>query len=241
MAVLAVDIGGSRTRALLLRERPGAGTHETMPQPVEMAARAAGQALHLDDLLAFLGGHCDRSAEPIEAVGVSVAGVLGDDRRTVRQALNVGWRDVPLAAVLGSRFRCPVVLDTDAFAAARAELRLGAGRRLSTFLYVTIGTGIGHALILDHRLWRGVHGAASTFGHLKTHADAGVPVSAAVADACASMRPAAAWPGWPGAPETPAARMTAPPWSRQRRTANRGLRRSSTRRTTPLPWRSATR
>ena len=175
MAVLAVDIGGSRTRALLLRGRPGAGTLETMPLPAEMASRAAGQALSLTDLLAFLGGHCDRSAEPIEAVGVSIAGVLGDDRRTVRQALNVGWRDVPLAAVLGSRFRCPVVLDTDAFAAARAELRLGAGRRLSTFLYVTIGTGIGHALILDHRLWRGVHGAASTFGHLKTHADADVP------------------------------------------------------------------
>ena len=175
MAVLAVDIGGSRTRALLLRDHPSARTHETMPPPVEMAVRAAGQALHLDDLLAFLGGHCDRSAEPIEAVGVSVAGVLDDDRRTVRQALNVGWRDVPLQAALDDRFRCPVVLDTDAFAAARAELRLGAGRRHSTFLYVTIGTGIGHALVLDGRLWRGVHGAASTFGHLKSHADADVP------------------------------------------------------------------
>ena len=212
MAVLAVDIGGSRTRALLLRDRPGAGTHETMPRPAEMAARAAGQALHLDDLLAFLGGHCDRSAEPIEAVGVSVAGVLGDDRRTVRQALNVGWRDVPLAAALGSRFRCPVVLDTDAFAAARAELRLGAGRRLSTFLYVTIGTGIGHALILDHRLWRGVHGAASTFGHLKTHADAGVPCACGGRGCLCQYASGRGMAGLARAPETPAARVTAPPW-----------------------------
>ncbi len=175
MAVLAVDIGGTRTRALLLREPPDAGPKGTPPRPVEMAARAAGQALQLSDLLAFLGTYRDGKQESLEAIGVSVAGVLDDDRRTVRQALNVGWRDVPLQAALDDRFRCPVVLDTDAFAAARAELRLGAGRRHSTFLYVTIGTGIGHALVLDGRLWRGVHGAASTFGHLKSHADADVP------------------------------------------------------------------
>ena len=175
MSVLAIDIGGTRTRALLLREPPDAGPKGTPPQPVEMAARAAGQALSLSGLLDFLGAYCDRSGEQVEAIGVSLAGVLDGGRRTVRQALNVGWRDVPLAAALDDRFGCPLVLDTDAFAAARAELRLGAGRRHATFLYVTIGTGIGHALVLDGRLWRGVHGAASTFGHLKAHADADVP------------------------------------------------------------------
>ena len=177
MAVLAVDIGGTRTRALLIPDPPTACPPAEPLQPAELAARTAGQPLLLGDLLAFLVAYRDRAEEPVEAIGVSVAGVLGDDRRTVRQALNVGWRDVPLAGALHERFQCPVVLDTDAFAAASAEIRLGVGRRQPTFLYVTIGTGIGHALVLDGRLWRGVHGAASTFGHLKSSADADAPCS----------------------------------------------------------------
>ena len=177
MAILAVDIGGTRTRAALVPaaaggaplqlDRPGAGPEVQWLDPVEMPARGAGQPLSLKALLAFLDAHCRATAEPVDAVGVSVAGVLDGERRTVRQALNVGWREVPLAAALEARFGCPAVLDTDAFAAAGAEARLGAGRRHPTFLYVTIGTGIGHALVLEGRVWRGVHGAASTFGHLK--------------------------------------------------------------------------
>lgn len=173
MAVLAVDVGGTRTRALLVPDRPDGDLRAPPPEPVEMAVRAAGQPLPPSDLLDFLDRYCSAAALPVEAVGVSVAGLLDDQRRTVQRALNVGWRDEPLWTALHSRFRCPVVLETDAFAAAHAELRLGAGRRHATFVYVTIGTGIGHALVLEGRVWRGVRGAACTFGHLKTHADAG--------------------------------------------------------------------
>lgn len=173
MAVLAVDVGGTRTRALLLPYRPDGALWAAPPEPVEMAERAAGEPLSPGGLLDFLSRYCSAAALPVEAVGVSVAGLLDDQRRTVQRALNVGWRDEPLWTALHSRFGCPVVLETDAFAAAHAELRLGAGRRHATFLYVTIGTGIGHALVLEGRVWRGVRGAACTFGHLKTHAGDG--------------------------------------------------------------------
>lgn len=173
MAVLAVDVGGTRTRALLVPDRPDGDLRAPPPEPVEMAARTAGEPLPPSDLLDFLSRYCSAAALPVEAVGVSVAGLLDDQRRTVQRALNVGWRDEPLWTALHSRFRCPVVLETDAFAAAHAELRLGVGRRHATFLYVTIGTGIGHALVLEGRVWRGVRGAACTFGHLKTHSGDG--------------------------------------------------------------------
>ena len=180
MAILAVDIGGTRTRAALLpRSAGGAGKAagrlpEPALAPAEMPPRAPGERLPVAALLEFLSG-CAAAAGPIEAIGVSVAGVLSRDRGSVLQALNLGWTDVPLRAQLGARFGCPVVLDTDSFAAACAEARLGHGRGqpAPTFLYVTIGTGVGHALVLEGRLWRGVHGAASTFGHLRSHAVGG--------------------------------------------------------------------
>ena len=180
MAILAVDIGGTRTRAALLpRSAGGAGSDagrlpEPALAPAEMPPRAPGERLPVAALLEFLSG-CAAAAGAIEAIGVSVAGVLSRDRGSVRQALNLGWADVPLRAQLGARFGCPVVLDTDSFAAACAEARLGHGRGqpAPTFLFVTIGTGVGHALVLEGRLWRGVHGAASTFGHLRSHAVGG--------------------------------------------------------------------
>ena len=181
MAILAVDIGGTRTRAALLPRSVGdAGKAagrlpESALTPAEMAPRAPGERLPVAALLEFLAAYAASADPTIEAVGVSVAGVLSRDRGTVRQALNLGWTDVPLRAQLGARFGCPVVLDTDSFAAACAEARLGHGRGQPspTFLFVTIGTGVGHALVLEGRLWRGVHGAASTFGHLRSRVAGG--------------------------------------------------------------------
>ncbi len=180
MAILAVDIGGTRTRAALLPRSAGGAVPDAgrLPEPAlapaEMPPRAPGERLPVAALMEFLAAYA-ASADPIEAVGVSVAGVLSRDRGSVRQALNLGWTDVPLRAQLGARFGCPVVLDTDSFAAACAEARLGHGRGqpAPTFLYVTIGTGVGHALVLEGRLWRGVSGAASTFGHLRPRAAGG--------------------------------------------------------------------
>ena len=82
-------------------------------------------------------------------------------------ASNLGWRDVPLrdllsAALGGAR----VEVDKDTNAAALAEARLGAGRSLRHFLYVTVGTGIGGGEVLDGRLYRGATGGAGDIGHV---------------------------------------------------------------------------
>jgi glucokinase len=58
------------------------------------------------------------------------------------------------------------VLDNDANAGAYGEYAAGAGRGSRNMFYVTIGTGIGGALVLDGRLWRGASGFAGEFGHI---------------------------------------------------------------------------
>jgi glucokinase len=71
-----------------------------------------------------------------------------------------------LQAELRAATGLPVVLDNDANAGALGEYTVGAGRGSRNMFYVTIGTGIGGALILDGRLWRGVSGFAGEFGHI---------------------------------------------------------------------------
>src|SRR5256714_12349745 len=60
----------------------------------------------------------------------------------------------------------PVTLDNDANAGAMGEYTSGAGRGSRNMFYVTIGTGIGGAIIIDGKLWRGASGFAGEFGHI---------------------------------------------------------------------------
>ena len=63
------------------------------------------------------------------------------------------------------------VVENDANAAAYGELKLGAGRGSSNLFYATLGVGVGGALILDNRIWRGVSGFAGEFGYVAVNSD----------------------------------------------------------------------
>ena len=100
------------------------------------------------------------------AVGVGAAGFV-DPSGTVIFAPHLSWRDEPLQAVLAARLGLPVLVDNDANTAAHAEMRFGAGRGHRQALCVTLGTGIGGALVLDGGVVRGAHGIAGEFGHMQ--------------------------------------------------------------------------
>ena len=107
----------------------------------------------------------------MEAIGIAVAAVVDHSGGTVKVGENLGWRNVSLRSYLEKEFYRPVWVDVDAFCGALAEARLGSGADQEHFLFVVIGTGIGHALVLNQRIWRGMHGAANVFGHLKLERD----------------------------------------------------------------------
>lgn len=155
--VLAVDLGGTRLRAAL-SPRPGSGLC------LDHAHRAnAERPLAIRQVIEALSPVvADR---PIAAIGVSVAGTVEPDTGRIVLSDNLGWRSFPLAELLSAAFDVPVFVDTDTFCGARAEARWGQCGP-GAALYVAIGTGIGHAWLLDNRLWRGASGAANLFGHM---------------------------------------------------------------------------
>jgi glucokinase len=82
--------------------------------------------------------------------------------------------------MLSGRLGLPVYLDNDANTAALAEHELGAGRGHDDMVYVTISTGIGGALILNGKLYRGMHGMAGEVGHMFISDSTGYPCSCGV-------------------------------------------------------------
>ncbi|WP_134738739.1 ROK family protein [Nocardioides sp. 503] len=108
---------------------------------------------------------------PLASVGLSVAGLVDVARGRVRFSTHLPWQEDDTGARLSARWGVPVLLDNDVSCAAIAELAFGRGLSHSDFLLVTIGTGIGGAIVHRGRLWRGANGMAGEFGHVRVVPD----------------------------------------------------------------------
>lgn len=103
-------------------------------------------------------------------VGLAAAGFVSSDRRRVLFAPNIAWREYELAAkieALLDRDDVQVSVENDANAAGWGEYRYGAGRDVKHMVMLTIGTGLGSAIISDGQLVRGSNGFAAELGHLR--------------------------------------------------------------------------
>jgi glucokinase len=104
--------------------------------------------------------------QSIYGIGIGCGGPLDRETGVILSSPNLpGWRDVPLRQIIQDALGAPVTLDNDANAAALAEARFGAGRQIQNFIYLTISTGIGGAIVINGQLYHGSTGNAGEFGH----------------------------------------------------------------------------
>jgi glucokinase len=104
----------------------------------------------------------------VESVGVSAAGFVSSDRKTMLATPNIAdWNDVDLDSELKSLIDLPIVIENDANAAAWGEAKFGAGRNQNHMMMLTVGTGIGGGIVVDGQLHRGAFGIAAEFGHMR--------------------------------------------------------------------------
>ena len=126
--------------------------------------------LHADGLVAQVAQlvkELQQKANSIKSVGIAIPGLV--NRQTDRV---VASRDIPgivrenlhaeFMEATGLRFE----LENDANAAAYGEFKIGAGRGAHDLFYITIGEGIGGAIILGGKLWTGASGLAGEVGHI---------------------------------------------------------------------------
>jgi glucokinase len=159
---VGVDVGGSFVRA---------GVVDADGQVVETVRAATPQANGaLDDAIVLAVRSLVDRYQP-GAAGLAVAGFVTADRQRVMFAPHLPWRQVPVVARIGQRLAIPVILEHDANAAAVAEYRFGAAAGSRHAVLITIGTGIGSALLVHGQVYRGAHGVAPELGHLRVVPD----------------------------------------------------------------------
>lgn len=119
----------------------------------------------INELVRLLRTFISGSDRRLLGVGVGVPGqVAGRDRGTVTWPA-VGWHGTELGEALSAGLEIPVIVDNNVNALALAERLFGHGRRFEHFLTITIGTGIGCAIVVDGSVQRGATGAAGEIGH----------------------------------------------------------------------------
>jgi glucokinase len=108
----------------------------------------------------------------IDSVGVSAAGFVSSDRKTMLATPNIaGWNGLDLDSQLTQLIGLPVVIENDANAAAWGEAKFGAGRGKEHMLMLTVGTGIGGGIVVNGKLSRGAFGIAAEIGHIRVVPD----------------------------------------------------------------------
>ncbi len=165
--VLALDLGGTQIRAAVVAPGGLVGRVERRPTPVADGVDAIVAACVAAVRTA---GDAHRAAGGVApwVVGISSPGPVDPDGGVVVDPPNLGpaFRDVPLAAALSEATGLPAVLDRDTQVAALAEGTFGIARGCHDFVYLTVSTGIGGAIVSDGRLLRGPDGAGGELGHL---------------------------------------------------------------------------
>ncbi|MDQ0426788.1 ROK family glucokinase [Cellulomonas iranensis] len=162
MHAIGVDIGGTKIAAGVVDEE-GTILAQTRrdTDPDDVAS--------IDAAIADVYRELSASYE-VKDVGLAAAGFVAADRSGVLFAPNIAWREYPLRDKVAALIGDPdvrIVVENDANAAGWAEFRFGVARDVDDMVTLTLGTGLGGAIVIGGRLVRGAWGVAAEIGHMR--------------------------------------------------------------------------
>jgi predicted NBD/HSP70 family sugar kinase len=133
----------------------------------------------LGDVISLVREFIAKNKGSIEAVGVSLPGLVDPATGSAIYVPYFKWRDIPVSRMISAAIGLPVIIDNDANAVALAELWFGRPEVSDArdFILVLVAEGVGTGIIFDGQVYRGQRGAAGEFGHMVIGAQAPVPCS----------------------------------------------------------------
>ena len=154
--IIGMDLGGTNLRCGLVNEHTVSDMH---------SKRINGQASVeevMEDIFSLAGRLIDKS---VKAIGIGVPSVVDLEQGIVYDVQNIpSWKEVPLKKWMEEKYQLPVIVNNDANCFALAEHYYGQGKGNPFMIGLTIGTGLGAGIIINHKLYAGVNCGAGEFG-----------------------------------------------------------------------------
>lgn len=163
MRILSLDIGGTAVKSAITDEKG----HVFEYAETETNAKNGAEFV-VERLLEISHRYSD-----FELIGISTRGqVDAEEGKIIFVDDNMpGFTGTNLKELFEKEYNVPTYVENDVNAAAIAETYYGAGRDFKNMLCLTFGTGIGGAIVINRKLYRGSTGLAGEFGHIVTHPD----------------------------------------------------------------------
>ncbi len=162
MKILTFDIGGTNIKYALCDGRFRLYDKHTIPTQAELG----GQSI-INKVISIIEQY-----DGVDRVAVSTAGQVD----SVNGIVVYSTKNIPyytgmlVKKIIENKTGIPTYVENDVNAAAIGEAKFGAARGSSDFICLTFGTGIGGAIYINDKLYKGVGSAAGEFGHIITHA-----------------------------------------------------------------------
>ena len=151
-----LDIGGTSIKTALFDKEMG----EVKEYPTDAKKGADKLVQKVIEII--------ESYEGFEAIGISTAGQVDFENGSIIYANEnmPGYTGTKWREILSSKFNVPVYVENDVNSAAMGEGYKGAAKDVKDYLCLTYGTGVGGAIVIDHKVYHGAGGSAGEFGAL---------------------------------------------------------------------------
>lgn len=161
---IGVDLGGTKIAAVVYNSK-----FEAIGRARKKTKGREGMDVGLkriNDLIAEAIKEAKVTPEKVKGLGIGCPGPLDFEKREIRMAPNLGWRNAPIAKSIESEFPFPVTIANDVDAGVFGEYRFGAGKNARCVVGIFPGTGIGGGCVYEGKLLRGANWSCMEIGHI---------------------------------------------------------------------------
>jgi glucokinase len=159
---VGVDLGGTNIKIGIVSDRGKLVKSISIKTEAEYGPKKV-----IENILSGIEEILKKNKLKIQGIGIGCPGVVSTKKGIVENAPNLpGWKNIKLGSIVKKEYGYDVHVENDANAAAIGELIFGAGKKYSSFVMVTLGTGVGGGIVFNNKIFRGEFGAAGEIGHI---------------------------------------------------------------------------
>ena len=161
---IGIDLGGTNIVGGIVNTNGEILFSETLPTNSQRENN-----LIIDDIVKIIKTLKEKAIKnniEIEAAGIGVPGPVDTENGIVIKCVNLGWEDINLKEIIEKEVGTQIYIENDASVAGFAELKYGAMKGFNSGVVITLGTGVGGAVIVDNALIKSKNGIASEIGHM---------------------------------------------------------------------------
>lgn len=158
---IGIDFGGTFLKGGVVSE----SGEIVLFKRVKTQAEKGDQAV-INNVNALICGLLDEFKGEVLGIGIGIPGLIDSINGVVVTSGNIKWNNVNIVDRLKANYDIPIRISNDANVAALGEAKFGTGKKYSSTVFLTLGTGVGGGIVLNGRLFEGNMSAGSELGHM---------------------------------------------------------------------------